>query len=94
MLFRSATEILIKDIGTAVTAPSEVQSIAIERDETVAPPQDEPSAPSDPAETPDQNKKPTIGAGAIAAIVIGSVIVAGAVAFAAYYFGKKKSRIK
>lgn len=90
----NATKILIKDIGTAVTAPSEVQSIAIERDEPVAPPQDEPSAPSDPAETPDPNKKPTIGAGAIAAIVIGSVIVAGAVAFAAYYFCKKKSRIK
>lgn len=88
----NATEILIKDIGTADTAPSEVQSIAIQKDAPITPPQNEPSAPSDPTNIPDQNKKPTIGAGAIAAIVIGSVLVVGAIGFVTYTLLKRKRR--
>ena len=88
----NGTEILIKDIGTADTAPSEVQSIAIQKDAPITPPQNEPSAPSDPTDIPDQNKKPTIGAGAIAAIVIGSVLVVGAIGFVTYTLLKRKRR--
>ena len=88
----NATEILIKDIGTADTAPSEVQSIAIQKDAPITPPQSEPSAPSDPTNTPDQNKKPTLGAGAIAAIVIGSVLVVGAIGFVTYTLFKRKRK--
>ena len=88
----TATEILIKNIGTAVTAPSEVQSIAIERDASTTPPQDEPSVPSDPTNAPVQNKKPTVGAGAIATIVIGSVLVVGTIGFITYTLFKRKRR--
>lgn len=90
----TATEILVKDIGTAETAPSALQSIAYEKEEPTTPPADEPSAPSDPSEpsdTPDQTTKTTLGAGVIAALVIGSVVAAGAIAGAIYFLIKKKS---
>ncbi len=73
-----ATEILIKDIGTSSFAPSDIQSISLIQE----------------GESPEQNTKPTLGAGAIAALVIGSVVVAGAIACTAYYLVKKKSLIK
>ena len=94
----TAAGILIKDIGTAETAPSEVQSVAVAQNEEVTPPADEPSAPSAPSDSTDtqeqNDKKPTIGAGGIAAIVIGSVAAAGAIACAVYYSVTKKSLIK
>lgn len=94
-----ATEILIKDIGTSVTAPSDIQSIAIEKNEPTTPPVDEPaipsepSVPADPSDPPAQNTaNPPIGAGAIAALVIGSAVVVGAIGFITYTLFKRKRR--
>ncbi len=87
----TATEILIKDIGSAVTAPSEVQSIELpQKEDTPVPPVETPSTP--PSDSTEQNKKPTIPAGAIAAIVIGSILVAGAIGFISYTLFKRKRK--
>ena len=144
-----ATEILVKDIGTATTAPSVIQSILLvqeeepsnppteetttstPKDETSVPeeetstpveetsapeeetstpveetsvpeeetsaPEEETSAPvkepSTPTTSPEQNKKPTLGAGAIAAIVIGSVVAVGAIGFVIYTLLKRKRKL-
>ena len=69
-----ATEILIKDIGTSSFAPSDIQSISLIQE----------------GESPEQNTKPTLGAGTIAAIVIGSVVVVGTVALVLF---KRKRKI-
>lgn len=86
-----ADEILVKDIGTATTAPSAIQSISLQKQ---AEKENEPTLPDSPAAPSEQNKKPTLGAGTISAIVIGSVVAAAAVSCAVYYLIKKKSLIK
>ena len=76
----TATEILVKDIGTATSAPSKVQNISLAQGE-------------EPSDSTSQNRKPTIDAGAIAAIVIGSVIVIGTIGLGAYMLIKRKRKL-
>ena len=85
----TADEILVKDIGTFDTAPSEIQSIPLQKEEEK---ENEPSLPNPPADTVEQNPQKSIGAGAIAAIVIGSVLAVGAIGCACYFLLKKKKK--
>jgi len=73
-------------------------------EEESSPPQNEPSTPDEESSTPqkepsdssnpsEQNKKPNIGAGAIVAIVGGSVIVIGAIVLGAYMLFKRKRKL-
>ena len=85
----TADEILVKDIGTFDTAPSEIQSIPLQKEEEK---ENEPSIPNPPLDTVEQNPQKSIGSGAIAAIVIGSVLAVGAIGCAFYFLLKKKKK--
>lgn len=94
----NATEIWVKDIGTSTSAPSAIQSISlIQENEPNSPPagdsSDSEEETSDSSNPSEQNKKPNIGAGAIAAIVGGSVIVIGAIVLGAYMLFKRKRKL-
>ena len=63
----TATEIWVKDMGTATTAPSDVQKILLAQEEPTPPPVDEPeiSSPEEETSTPGEEvstpeKNPTL----------------------------------
>ena len=77
----SASEILIKDIGTAETAPSEVQSIPLSQKDTDQQTPEIPTMPDTPETPTVQDKQPTNSIGKIAAIAIGCVLAVGLITF-------------
>ena len=102
----TATEIWIKNMGSATTAPSDVQKILLAQEEPTPPPVVEPeiSSPEEEVSTPEenptqpnnsveQNKKPTTNIGTIAAITIGAFVAVEAIGFIAYILIKKKRKI-
>ena len=92
----TATAILVKDVGSATTAPSDIQSIPLPSKESSTPSSKDPTIPNweDSGTTADnsirQNQKPTSHAGIIAAIVVGSVVAVGVIGWISYTFFKRK----
>ncbi len=94
----TATEILVKDLGSAATATSDIQSIPLTREEPSTPSSKDPAIPNLEGSgvvtdnSAEQNSKTVSRAGLIAAIVIGSAVAVGVVGWISYTLFKRKKR--
>ena len=94
----TATEILVKDLGSAATAPSDIQSIPLTREKPSTPSSKDPAIPNLEGSgvvtdnSAEQNSKTVSRAGLIAAIVVGSAVAVGVVGWISYTLFKRKKR--
>ena len=72
---------MIKDIGTAETAPSDVQSIPLSQKDTDQQTPEIPTTPDIPENPTVQDKQPTNSIGKIAAVAIGCTVVIALMTF-------------